>query len=204
MYIHTYMYIYRTSLPVVGGVSERSEFDAVDHQKTVHGSLNFDDLFVETIVFVMTSDFILHPQMGSFCHPLLRGFESASELYRSSDRRRSAKLVPTLADRGCHVVSATIFLTWSRYYFFQVAPQIVHEAEWTPFQTHCCSEKSGNAGNRTRDPCVSSQKLCHPLKDENGAQLLWQLPEGSSPSTTQILQEGSLGQNLGLQSWGSD
>jgi hypothetical protein len=23
----------------------------------------------------------------------------------------------------------------SRYYFFQVAPQIVHEAEWTPFQT---------------------------------------------------------------------
>jgi hypothetical protein len=37
----------------------------------------------------------------------LRGFESASELYRSSDRRRSAKLVPTSADRGCHVVSAT-------------------------------------------------------------------------------------------------
>jgi hypothetical protein len=36
-----------------------------------------------------------------------RVFESASELYRSSDRRRSAKLVPTLADRGCHVVSAT-------------------------------------------------------------------------------------------------
>jgi hypothetical protein len=30
----------------------------------------------------------------------LRGFESASELYRSSDRRWSAKLVPTLADRG--------------------------------------------------------------------------------------------------------
>jgi hypothetical protein len=25
-----------------------------------------------------------------------------------SDRRLSAKLVPTLADRGCHVVSATI------------------------------------------------------------------------------------------------
>jgi CBS-domain-containing membrane protein len=31
--------------------------------------------------------------------------ESASELYRPSDRRLSAKLVPTLADRGCHVVS---------------------------------------------------------------------------------------------------
>jgi hypothetical protein len=37
----------------------------------------------------------------------LRGFESTSELYRLSDRRRSAKLVPTLADRGYHVVSAT-------------------------------------------------------------------------------------------------
>jgi hypothetical protein len=33
--------------------------------------------------------------------------ESASELYRPSDRRLSAKLVPTLADRGCRVVSAT-------------------------------------------------------------------------------------------------
>jgi hypothetical protein len=31
--------------------------------------------------------------------------ESASKLYRSSDRRLSAKLVPTFADRGCHVVS---------------------------------------------------------------------------------------------------
>jgi hypothetical protein len=33
--------------------------------------------------------------------------ESASELYRPSDRRLSAKLLPTLADRGCHVVSVT-------------------------------------------------------------------------------------------------
>jgi hypothetical protein len=31
--------------------------------------------------------------------------ESASELYRPSDSRFSAKLVPTFADRGCHVVS---------------------------------------------------------------------------------------------------
>jgi hypothetical protein len=28
-------------------------------------------------------------------------FQSASELYQPSDRRLSAKLVPTLADRGC-------------------------------------------------------------------------------------------------------
>jgi hypothetical protein len=36
-----------------------------------------------------------------------RGLWSASELYRPSDRRMSAKLVPTFAGRGCRVVSAT-------------------------------------------------------------------------------------------------
>jgi hypothetical protein len=33
--------------------------------------------------------------------------ESASEIFQLSDRRLSAKLVPTFARRGCHVVSAT-------------------------------------------------------------------------------------------------
>jgi hypothetical protein len=33
--------------------------------------------------------------------------ESASELYRPSDRRLSAKQLPTCADGGCHVVSVT-------------------------------------------------------------------------------------------------
>jgi hypothetical protein len=33
--------------------------------------------------------------------------ESASELYRLSDHRLLAKLVPTFADRGCHVVNMT-------------------------------------------------------------------------------------------------
>jgi hypothetical protein len=37
----------------------------------------------------------------------LRGLQSASELYRPSDRHLSAKLVPTFADRGSRVVSAT-------------------------------------------------------------------------------------------------
>jgi hypothetical protein len=57
--------------------------------------------------------------------------ESASELYRPSDRRLSAKLVPTFADRGCHLVSMADpygrilgFLDRSRYFFFQVAPQL--------------------------------------------------------------------------------
>jgi CBS-domain-containing membrane protein len=33
--------------------------------------------------------------------------ESASVLYRPSDRRLSVKLVSTFADRGCHVISVT-------------------------------------------------------------------------------------------------
>jgi hypothetical protein len=47
------------------------------------------------------------------------------------DLRLSAKLVPTFADRGCHVVSVTGpyshilgFLHRSRYFFFHVAPQV--------------------------------------------------------------------------------
>jgi hypothetical protein len=49
--------------------------------------------------------------------------ESASELYRPSDRRLSLKWLPTFADRGCHVVSVTDpygrilgFLDRSRYF----------------------------------------------------------------------------------------
>jgi hypothetical protein len=49
--------------------------------------------------------------------------ESASELHRPSDRRLSAKLLPTFADKGCHVVSVTDlydrilgFLDRSRYF----------------------------------------------------------------------------------------
>jgi hypothetical protein len=48
---------------------------------------------------------------------------SASELYRPSDRRLSAKRLPTFAHRGCHVVSVTDpngrilgFLDRSRYF----------------------------------------------------------------------------------------
>jgi hypothetical protein len=49
--------------------------------------------------------------------------ESASELYRPSDRRLSAKSLATFADKGCHVVSVTDpygrilgFLDRSRYF----------------------------------------------------------------------------------------
>jgi hypothetical protein len=57
--------------------------------------------------------------------------QSARELYRASDRCLLAKLIPTFADRGCHVVSVTGpygrilgFIDRSRYFFFQVAPQL--------------------------------------------------------------------------------
>jgi hypothetical protein len=49
--------------------------------------------------------------------------ESASELYRPSDRRFSAKRLPNFADKGCHVVNVTDpsgrildFLDRSRYF----------------------------------------------------------------------------------------
>jgi hypothetical protein len=49
--------------------------------------------------------------------------ESASELYQPSDRRFSAKWLPTFAEKGCHVVSVTDpsgrilgFLDRSRYF----------------------------------------------------------------------------------------
>jgi hypothetical protein len=50
---------------------------------------------------------------------------AANVLYRPNDRHLLAKLVPTFADRGCHVVSVTDpngsilrFLDRSRYFFF--------------------------------------------------------------------------------------
>jgi hypothetical protein len=57
--------------------------------------------------------------------------DSANELYRPSDHRSSEKLVPTFEDSWCQVFSVTDpydrfldFLDRSRYFFFQVAPQL--------------------------------------------------------------------------------
>jgi hypothetical protein len=59
------------------------------------------------------------------------GPEPYSELYQPSECGVSANLVPTSEDRGCHVVSVTDlygrifdFLNRSRYFIFQVAPQL--------------------------------------------------------------------------------
>jgi hypothetical protein len=85
---------------------------------------------------------------------------------QTSDRRLSAKLVPTFADRGCLVVSTTDphgrilgFLDRSRYYFFQVAPQLYSGGWVNPVPDPLLLRKSGSAGNRTPDLWICSQEL---------------------------------------------
>jgi hypothetical protein len=70
--------------------------------------------------------------------------------YRLSDRSLSAKLVPTFADKGCHMVSVMdpygrilIFLDRSTYLFFQVAPQL---------KDRLCELVVGDADYRSRGP----------------------------------------------------
>jgi hypothetical protein len=82
---------------------------------------------------------------------------SASDVYRPSDRQLSAKLMPTFANRGCHVVRVTDlygripgFLDRSRYFFLQVAPQLYSRGWVNPFPDPLLVRKSGSAGNRTR------------------------------------------------------
>jgi hypothetical protein len=83
--------------------------------------------------------------------------ESASELYRPSDLRLSAKLVPTLVDRGCHVVSVTDpygryfgFLDRSHYFFFQGVPQLYSRGWVDPDSDALLFRKCSSAGNRSR------------------------------------------------------
>jgi hypothetical protein len=82
--------------------------------------------------------------------------ESASKLYRPRDCRLSAKLLPTL-DRGCHAVSVTDpygrilgFLDQSRYFFFQVAPQLYSRGWVDSVPDPLLLRKSGSARNWTR------------------------------------------------------
>jgi hypothetical protein len=79
--------------------------------------------------------------------------ESTSDLYRPSDRRLSANLVPTFADRGVSRSqgsgSPTAVISVSRpelVLFLQVAPQA-----WVdPVPDPLLLRKSGSVGNRTR------------------------------------------------------
>jgi hypothetical protein len=75
---------------------------------------------------------VFRAKANSMCKELQRtSVALVRELYRPSDCRLSAKLVPTFADRGCDVVSVTDpygrilgFLDRSRYFFLQVVPQL--------------------------------------------------------------------------------
>jgi hypothetical protein len=63
----------------------------------------------------------------------------------------SAKLVPTFADKGCHVVSVTDpygFLDRSHYFLLQVAPQLYSRGWVDSFPDPLLLRKSGSAGNR--------------------------------------------------------
>jgi hypothetical protein len=84
--------------------------------------------------------------------------ESASELYRPSDRRLSAKLVLTfLPIEGCRVVNVTDpygrilgYLYRSRYFFFQIAPQMYSQCSVDPVPDPQLLGKCGSARDRTR------------------------------------------------------
>jgi hypothetical protein len=76
-------------------------------------------------------------------------------------------LVPTLVDRGVsrgqHGGSPTAvnlsFLDWSRYFFFQLAPQLCSRGWVDCIPDPLLCRKFGIASNRTQDLWVSSQKL---------------------------------------------
>ena len=97
---------------------------------------------------------------------------------RQSGRRRSAKLVPTFADRvvsrgqrnGSPRLLIPVYRTWIATYFIQVAPQLSSRGSrgWVyPVPDPLPLRKSGSAGNRTRDLCICSQKLW-PLDHRGG------------------------------------
>jgi hypothetical protein len=96
------------------------------------------------------------------------------ESARLSDRRLSTKLVPTLADRGCRVVSATIppqsLISVSSTGAAISLKQLLnyhHEAEWTLFQTHYFSEKIWQRWESNPDLWICSQELW-PLDHRGG------------------------------------
>jgi hypothetical protein len=109
-----------------------------------------------------------HDRANLICH-IKKTFwpESASELYRPSDRLLSAKFVPNFVDRGCYVVSATnpngrflCFIDRSRCFFFQVAPQLYSRGSVDPVPDPLL-RKSGRARKRTRTSGPVSRNYDH-------------------------------------------
>jgi hypothetical protein len=85
---------------------------------------------------------------------IIRGL---SQRANCTDLLLSAKLVPTFANGGCHVVSVTdlygqilVFLDRSRYFSFQVAPRFYSRGWVDSVPDPLLLRKSGSAGNRSR------------------------------------------------------
>jgi hypothetical protein len=100
---------------------------------------------------------------------LLNKEQSASELYRLSDHRLSVKLMPTFVDRECRVVSATDthgrilgFLDRSRYFFFQVAPQLYSGGWVDPVPDPLLLRKVSSGTLTTRPQRRSVKCILHP------------------------------------------
>jgi hypothetical protein len=84
---------------------------------------------------------------------------AASELYRTSDRRLSGKLVPTFLERGVVCSALRIpfgrnvgFLDRSRYFFFQIAHYLYSRGWMDPFPDLLLLRKFGSTENGTRTP----------------------------------------------------
>jgi hypothetical protein len=82
------------------------------------------------------------------------------------DHRLLAKVVPTFADRGCHVVSVMDpydrilgFLDRSRYFFFQVPTRLYSRGWVEPVPDPLLLRKCGSLGNRTWDLWICSREL---------------------------------------------
>ena len=94
------------------------------------------------------------------------GATALQGLGRQSGRRRSAKLVPTFADRGVSRGQyngsprplISVYRTWIATYFIQVALQLTSRGFEHPVPDPLPLRKSGSARNRTRDLCICSQK----------------------------------------------
>jgi hypothetical protein len=112
-------------------------------------------------------------------HTLFRDKENSVALVRkqtiSTERLpHVGEVSATFADSGCRVVGATDphgrifgFLDRSRYYFFQVAPQLYSRGWVDPVPDPLLLRKSGSAGNRTWDLWICNQEIW-PLDHRGG------------------------------------
>jgi hypothetical protein len=120
----------------------------------------------------------LYSSISSFKYVLNKssGATALQGFGRQRGLRRSAKLVPTYANRGMSCGQRngsprpliSVYRTWIATYFIQVAPQLSWRCSRVyPVPDPLPLRKSGSAGNRTRDFCICSQKLW-PLDHRGG------------------------------------